>query len=189
MNAATPQSAARRRRTTVRTGIMAGVLAASMMGLGFAAVPLYRIFCQVTGWGGTTMQVDAAQAAAVVPTTDLITIRFDANTRGLPWEFGPEQVTDKVAIGARDLAIYIAKNEGELGTTGTASYNVTPEQAGKYFNKIQCFCFTEQALKPGQRIRMPVLYYIDPAIRNDPDTKNIKEITLSYTFFPVDQKQ
>ena len=179
---------AKRRRATIRTGIMAGVLGASMMGVGFAAVPLYRIFCQVTGFGGTTMQVDEAKAATVQPTSDLITIRFDANTRGLPWEFGPEQVTDKVVIGARDLAIYTARNSSSEATAGTASYNVTPEQAGKYFNKIQCFCFTEQALKPGQMIRMPVLYYIDPAIRDDPDTKNITEITLSYTFFPVDQK-
>jgi cytochrome c oxidase assembly protein subunit 11 len=179
----------RRRRATVRTGLMAGALAASMVGLGFASVPLYRIFCQVTGFGGTTMQVDAAQAASIKPTADLITIRFDANVRGIPWEFGPEQVTDKVAIGARDLAIYVARNEGGQSTLGTASYNVTPEQAGKYFNKIQCFCFTEQALKPGQMVRMPVLYYIDPAIRDDPDTKNIKEITLSYTFFPVDQTE
>ena len=184
-----PVTSTKSRRATVRTGIMAGVLAASMLGMGFAAVPLYRIFCQVTGWGGTTMQVDAAQAAAVQPTTDMITVRFDANTRGIPWKFGPEQVTDQVAIGSRDLAIYIARNEGDTPTLGTASYNVTPEQAGKYFNKIQCFCFTEQALKPGQMVRMPVLYYIDPAIRDDPDTKNIKEITLSYTFFPVDQTE
>ena len=168
---------------------MAGALAASMVGLGFAAVPLYRIFCQVTGFGGTTMQVDAAQAATVKPINDDITVRFDANVRGIPWSFGPEQVTDKIAIGARDMAVYIARNEGTSDTLGTASYNVTPEQAGKYFNKIQCFCFTEQALKPGQMVRMPVLYYIDPAIRDDPDTKNIKEITLSYTFFPVDQTE
>lgn len=180
--------ARKHRRATIRTGIMAGALAVSMVGLGFAAVPLYRIFCQVTGFGGTTMQVDAAKAATVQPTDDLITVRFDANTRGIPWEFAPEQVTDRVAIGARDLSVYIARNTSDTATLGTASYNVTPEQAGKYFNKIQCFCFTEQPLKPGQMVRMPVLYYIDPAIRDDPDTKNIKEITLSYTFFPVDQK-
>ena len=174
------------RKRTVRTGFLAGALALSMVGVGFAAVPLYRIFCQVTGFGGTTQKVDAAQAAEFVPSTDTITVRFDSNIRGVPWSFGPEHVTDTVTLGSRDMAIFIAKNESAADSIGTASYNVTPEQAGKYFNKVQCFCFTEQKLKPGEQVRMPVLFIVDPAIRSDPETKNIDEITLSYTFFPVD---
>ena len=172
----------------LKTALLAGSLAISMVGLGFAAVPLYRIFCEATGFGGTTMRVDAAQAATIKDTGKPMTIRFDANHRGdLPWEFRPERPTDVVSVGARDMAIFIAKNESAEAVTGTATFNVVPALAGKYFNKIQCFCFTEQTLKPGQQVRMPVLYYIDPKILTDPETKDIEEITLSYTFYPVDQ--
>jgi cytochrome c oxidase assembly protein subunit 11 len=174
----------------LRTGLMAGALAISMVGVGFAAVPLYRLFCQVTGFGGTTMRVDEAQAATVVPTTKTVVVRFDANQSGdLPWEFKPERPTDTVSIGARDMSIYIAKNLSDKAVTGTASFNVTPAIAGQYFNKIQCFCFTEQTLKPGQQVRMPVVYYVDPKILTDPNTKDIEEITLSYTFYPVDPSE
>lgn len=174
----------------LKTASLAGLMAVSMVGLGFAAVPLYRIFCQVTGFGGTTMRVDEAQAATVIPTSKTIVVRFDANHRGdLPWEFKPERPTDTVAIGVRDMAIYIAKNLSDETVTGTATFNVTPELAGKYFNKIQCFCFTEQTLRPRQQERMPVIYYVDPKILTDPDTKDIKEITLSYSFFPVEREE
>lgn len=172
-----------------RTGAMAGLLALSMVGMGFAAVPLYRIFCQVTGFGGTTMRVSES-ALPAKPIGKLISIRFDSNVaQGMPWHFAPEKLTDTAAIGARKIAIYTAKNLSGAPITGTASFNVTPTQAGKYFNKIQCFCFTEQTLKPGQEIRMPVTYFVDPKIVDDPDTKNISEITLSYTFYPVDQSE
>lgn len=171
-----------------RAGLLAGALALAMVGLGFASVPLYRIFCQATGFGGTTMRVNEAQAATVQIADRTVTIRFDANHRSdLPWKFRPEQPTDRVSVGARDMAIFIAENLSDKEVTGTATFNVTPEAAGKYFNKIQCFCFTEQTLKPGEKIRMPVLYYVDPAILDDPDAKDIEEITLSYTFFPVDR--
>ena len=171
----------------LRVALLAGSVAVSMVGVGFAAVPLYRIFCEVTGFGGTTMRVDAAVAATVSATQKPIVIRFDANHRGdLPWEFKPERPTDTVSIGAKDMAIFIAKNLSDQPVTGTATFNVTPQLAGKYFNKIQCFCFTEQTLKPGQQVRMPVLFYVDPKIITDPDTKDIEEITLSYTFYPVD---
>jgi cytochrome c oxidase assembly protein subunit 11 len=173
-------------RANARIGLMAAAIAIAMVGLGFAAVPLYKIFCQVTGFDGTTMRVSEAQAATITPTTKTMVIRFDANQRGLPWEFRPERPTDTVTIGARDMSIFIAKNLASEPITGTATFNVTPAQAGKYFNKIQCFCFTEQELKPGQEMRMPVLYYVDPKILTDPETKDIEEITLSYTFFPVD---
>ena len=173
-------------RANARTGFMAAAIAVAMVGVGFAAVPLYRVFCQVTGFGGTTMRVSEAQAATVQATGKTIVVRFDANQRGLPWEFKPERPTDTVSIGARDMSIFIAKNLSSQPMTGTATFNVTPALAGRYFNKIQCFCFTEQRLEPGQEVRMPVLYYVDPKIMTDPETKDIEEITLSYTFFPVD---
>ena len=173
-------------RANARTGFMAAAIAVAMVGVGFAAVPLYRVFCQVTGFDGTTMRVSEAQAATVQATDKTVVIRFDANQRGLPWEFKPERPTDTVSIGARDMSIFIAKNLSSQPMTGTATFNVTPALAGKYFNKIQCFCFTEQRLEAGQEVRMPVLYYVDPKIMTDPETKDIEEITLSYTFFPVD---
>ena len=172
-------------RANARTGFMAAAIAVAMVGVGFAAVPLYRIFCQVTGFGGTTMRVSEARAATVQVTSKTIVVRFDANQRGLPWEFKPERPTDTVSIGARDMSIFIAKNLSSEPIVGTATFNVTPALAGQYFNKIQCFCFTEQRLEPGQEVRMPVLYYVDPKIMTDPETKDIEEITLSYTFFPV----
>lgn len=175
-------------RSNAKTGLMAAAIAVGMVGMGFAAVPLYRIFCQVTGFGGTTMRVSEAQAATIAPTSKTIVIRFDANQRGLPWDFKPERPTDTVTIGAQDMSVFLAKNYSNEDVTGTATFNVTPAQAGQYFSKIQCFCFTEQTLKAGQQVRMPVLYYVDPKILTDPETKDIEEITLSYTFYPVDQQ-
>lgn len=170
-----------------RLGLVSASIAVAMVGVGFAAVPLYRLFCQVTGLDGTTMRVSAAQAATIAPTNKTIMMRFDANQRGLPWEFKPERPTEKITIGARDMSIFLAKNYAAEPITGSATFNVTPELAGKYFNKIECFCFTEQTLQAGQEVRMPVLYYVDPAILTDPETKDIEEITLSYTFYPVDK--
>ncbi len=167
-----------------RSAIAAGMLVLGMLGLGYASVPLYEIFCRVTGYGGTTQRVGEVQAATIKTTSTAMSVRFDSNVNSaLPWTFRPEQAVDKVSVGARDMAIYIAKNESSEPVVGTATFNVTPVQAGKYFNKVQCFCFTEQSLKPGQTMRMPVLYYVDPAILDDPETKDIKEITLSYTFY------
>lgn len=174
-------------KSNLKTGLMMASIAVGMVGMGFAAVPLYRIFCQVTGFGGTTMRVSEAQAATITATAKTIVIRFDANQRGLPWEFKPERPTDTVSIGARDMSIFLAKNNAAVPITGTATFNVTPALAGQYFNKIQCFCFSEQTLKPGEEIRMPVLYYVDPKILTDPETKDIEEITLSYTFYPVEK--
>ena len=169
-----------------RTALLAVLLVCGMTGLSFAAVPLYRIFCQVTGFDGTPRRAEngEAQAATVRPVAGkTISIRFDANVaRDLPWRFRPLQVTDTVTIGGRDMAIYTARNNSHRPVTGTATFNVEPSQAGKYFTKIQCFCFTEQTLQPGQEVRMPVLYYVDPAILSDPDTQGLEQITLSYTF-------
>jgi len=169
-----------------RVALMVLVLPVAMLGLGYASVPLYRLFCQATGFGGTTQRASEQQAAAVATTDRTMSIRFDANVaRGMPWQFHPEQVTDTVSIGARDMAIFIARNTSGEPVTGTATFNVEPEYVGKYFNKIQCFCFTEQRLEPNQQVRMPVLYYVDPAILDDPDAKDVEQITLSYTFHPL----
>ena len=160
--------------------------ALAMLGLGFAAVPLYDLFCRVTGYGGTTQvatAAEAAEAAALSAGAPTISIRFDANTaRDMPWLFRPRQTTDTVQIGQRDMAIFEAKNLSSVPITGTASFNVEPEQAGAYFNKIQCFCFTEQTLRPGQEVTMPVLYYVDPKALDDPNMQGVEQITLSYTF-------
>lgn len=172
-------------RSNLRVGVLAFAGACAMLGLGYASVPLYRLFCQVTGFGGTTMQAtqsDAARAAALA-TGQKISIRFDATTAmGMPWSFRPVQATDTVTIGERDIATYIARNDSDQPITGMATFNVTPEQAGKYFNKIQCFCFTEQTLKPGEEVTMPVLYFVDPAMLDDPNMQGVEQITLSYTF-------
>ena len=176
------------RRRNKRSGLYAALLVLGMLALGYASVPLYRIFCQVTGFAGTTQVADAAEAETVQVADTTMSVRFDSNvSSALPWTFRPEQVTDTVSVGARDLAIFLATNNSDEPVTGSAVFNVTPLQAGKYFNKIQCFCFSEQTLRPHQTARMPVLYYVDPKILEDPDTRDIKEITLSYTFYPVDQ--
>jgi cytochrome c oxidase assembly protein subunit 11 len=173
-------------RKNRKVALLAAGGALAMLGLGFASVPLYRIFCQVTGFGGTTMKITEAQAATIQSTDRTITIRFDANVeRGMPWNFRPVQNTDTVSIGARDMAIYTAKNLSDKEVTGTATFNVSPEYVGKYFSKVQCFCFTEQTLHPGQEVRMPVIYYVDPKILDDPEAKDVEEITLSYTFHAV----
>ena len=174
-----------------KTATLAALVAAGMVGVGFAAVPLYDLFCRVTGFGGTTMRADAsALVGEPLILNRTISVRFDANVSPhLPWSFRPEHPRDTVSIGARDMAIYIAENNSSEPVTGTASFNVTPIQAGKYFTKIQCFCFTEQRLEPGQQLRMPVLFFVDPKIMDDPDARDIEEITLSYTFYPVDDRK
>ncbi len=173
-------------RKNGRTAAMAALLVLAMIGLAFASVPLYRLFCQVTGFGGTPLRASEV-SASLQPTGKIISVRFDANTNSaLPWEFKPEEHQQRVAIGARDMAFYTAKNLGDKPVTGTATFNVTPAQAGQYFTKIQCFCFTEQTLKPGEEVRMPVVFFVDPKIMDDPDARRIDEITLSYTFYPVD---
>ncbi|MEM6856660.1 MAG: cytochrome c oxidase assembly protein [Pseudomonadota bacterium] len=172
-------------RRNLRTGLMALALAAAMVGLGFASVPLYRLFCQVTGFGGTTQvasESDAALAAAAA-TGQTMSIRFDGSTAvDVPWTFKPSKPTDTVTIGQRDMAIYVARNDGPSTITGTATFNVEPAQAGLYFNKVQCFCFTEQTLEPGEEVQMPVVYYVDPAILEDEFMADVEQITLSYTF-------
>ena len=172
----------------LKTGIYAFMGALAMLGLGYAAVPLYDLFCRVTGFGGTTQVASEAEAAnaerlGLAAGGQTMSIRFDASTaRDVPWTFRPTQSTDTVQIGVRDMAIYTAKNNSSIPITGTATFNVEPEQAGKYFNKVQCFCFTEQTLQPGEEVNMPVLYFVDPAMLEDEAMEGVEQITLSYTF-------
>jgi len=155
--------------------------ATGMVGAAYAAVPLYEIFCQVTGYGGTT------QVAEIAPERLLdrrITVRFNADTdRKLPWGFAPAQDKVDLKIGEHGIAFYRAKNLSPDTIVGTASFNVTPAKAGQYFNKISCFCFTEQKLEAGRAIDMPVSFFVDPAIADDPNLDDVTTITLSYTFF------
>lgn len=161
---------------------MAGIVAI-MLGLAFASVPLYRMFCEATGLGGTTRRAEAAPGAVA----GQIAVRFDANTSaGLPWKFEPVQRVVEVAPGARTQILYRAENLSDRTVTGQAVFNVSPDQAGRYFNKIACFCFTEQTLKPHQKVDMPVVFFVDPAMIDDPDADHVREITLSYTFYPVE---
>ena len=169
-------------RRHARVGLACGVFVTCMVGASYAAVPLYDWFCRTTGFGGTPLVATAA------PTKTLdrrITVTFDANVgAGLAWSFAPETRTVEVAVGETKLVHYTAANNWTEATAGTATYNVSPPQAGAYFNKMQCFCFTEQKLAAGERIDMPVAFFIDPAIQNDPELRSLTHITLSYTFFP-----
>lgn len=170
-------------RKNRRVGLMAFGGALAMLGLGYASVPLYRIFCQVTGFGGTPQIASAAQAATIDTLDRTISIRFDSNIdRDVPWSFEPEQTTKLVKIGERYMAFFVAKNNSDKPVTGQASYNVEPEQTAPFFNKIQCFCFTEQTLKPHEEVRMPVTFYVDPKLLQDDNAKAVEQITLSYTF-------
>ena len=169
----------------LKVAVVTASIAASMVGVAYAAVPLYQLFCQVTGFGGTTQR---AEAAPDVVLDRKVRITFDANVNSaLGWRFKPVQHEQTVRIGESTLAFYQAVNTSTEAVTGTATFNVSPAKAGLYFSKIECFCFTEQTLQPGQSVDMPVTYYIDPDIVNDPDMKNIGEITLSYTFYRADQ--
>jgi cytochrome c oxidase assembly protein subunit 11 len=176
---ATADMGRRHRAVALRCG---GIVVV-MLALAYAAVPLYRLFCQVTGFGGTT-QVATAPSTHVVDR--MIRVRFDANVGpGLGWDFIPVVRTLDLKLGENQLASYTAHNTSDRPLTGTASFNVSPEAAGVYFNKIECFCFTEQTLEPGQSIDMPVSFFIDPAMLSDRNAAHIGEITLSYTFYPV----
>lgn len=178
------------RRSVSTTGTRAtaaalGVLAVSMAGLAFASEPLYRVFCSVTGYGGTT-QVAAAPKPAdgMALTNETVIVRFDATVNSqLGWRFRPVQTQIKVRLGEEKLAFFEATNTSDEPIVGTATFNVAPHKSGAYFNKIQCFCFTEQVLKPGETAQMPVTFFVDPEMFKDENTADIKTITLSYTFF------
>lgn len=164
--------------------IMAGcvVFVGCMVGAAYAAVPLYQLFCQVTGYNGTTKRVEQYSETVLDKT---IKVTFDANTSsGLNWDFKPVQNSVQPKIGETVQIAYEAVNKSPNTVTGTAVFNVTPMEAGAYFNKVQCFCFTETTLKPGEKLDMPVVFFVDPEITRAEETKNITTITLSYTFYP-----
>lgn len=164
-----------------RTGMAAAGIVAFMVGLSFAAVPLYDLFCRVTGFGGTTQRSAAAPGAIG---ERQITIRFNGTTHpNLPWRFTPEQTSVTLRLGEEGLGFYSATNRADTPVTGVSTYNVTPEKVGRYFHKIACFCFDEQTLTPGERVDMPVTFWVDPKIAEDPNTRDIRTITLSYNFF------
>ncbi len=167
-----------------KTAAQLAGLVVLMGSLSYAAVPFYDWFCRVTGFGGTT-GVAAAPSDQVLEQT--IKIRFDASKeRGMPWDFVPQQREMTVRLGETGLAFYEAYNPTDRPVAGTASYNVTPYAAGGYFTKIHCFCFEQQVLQPGERVQMPVTFYVDPEILNDREAKYVKVITLSYTFHETD---
>ena len=169
---------ARRNR---RTAIAAFTGVAGMVGVSFAAVPLYDLFCRVTGFNGTPMIGGAPAPGAG---EQVMTIRFNANTQpNLPWRFEPAAPSLRLRVGEEGVAFYNAVSTGQGPSTGISTYNVTPEVVGKYFHKTACFCFEEQTLAPGQRVDMPLAFWIDPAIAQDPNTRDIRTITVSYTFF------
>ncbi|MEP9370917.1 cytochrome c oxidase assembly protein [Mesorhizobium sp. KR1-2] len=155
-----------------------------MVGMSYAAVPLYSMFCKVTGYGGTTQRVEQYSDRVL---DQKVTIRFDANTSGgLAWKFRPVARDMTIKIGETAQAHYTATNMSDKPTSGRATFNVTPDLAGAYFNKVECFCFTDTTLKPGETLDMPVVFYVDPDIVNVPELKDVKTITLSYTFFPIE---
>ena len=162
---------------------LCALLAGGMVALSYASVPLYRLFCQVTGYAGTTQRAEAVPGPVG---TREITVEFDANAApGLAWAFAPAQRRMKVKLGEQALAFYRAENRSDAATSGQAVFNVTPDVAGRYFTKIECFCFTEQTLAAHRSADLPVLFFVDPELANDPDLKSVGTITLSYTFFPL----
>jgi cytochrome c oxidase assembly protein subunit 11 len=164
--------------------VILGSVAVSMVGAAYAAVPLYNLFCQVTGYGGTTQTADVAAGEVLDRTVE---VRFDASMeRGLPWTFEPVEPSMTVRIGETALAFYRATNNSSEPVTGMASYNVTPFKAAPYFAKLECFCFTEQTLQPGESVEMPVLFFVDPLIDDSRRMDDVHTITLSYTFFEQD---
>ena len=167
-----------------RNGKVAAICAVAffgMIGAAYASVPLYKAFCQLTGFDGT---VRKAQAAPDTVLDRKLLIRFDANVRDLPWTFTAQQASQELKIGETGLAFFKVTNNGKAATTGQATYNVVPEQAGAYFQKLQCFCFSEQTIQPGQTVEFPVVYFVDPKFAQDFETKGKQEVTLSYTFYP-----
>lgn len=175
-----PEPSAETKRNKKVAMICAGAFVA-MIGASFASVPLYRAFCQVTGFDGTVRRADVAPDQVL---ERKLLIRFDANVRDLPWTFTAEQVSQELKIGETGLAFFKVTNNGDKPVTGRAIYNVVPESAGAYFQKLECFCFDDQTIGPGQTIEFPVVYFVDPKFAEDFETKGKGEVTLSYTFFP-----
>jgi cytochrome c oxidase assembly protein subunit 11 len=181
MTGTTPTLALLRRHRAIAAWCV--VLVAAMVGASYAAVPLYRMFCEATGYDGTPRRAEKAPDQVIDKT---VTIRFDGNVSpDLPWRFGPVKTTMTVRLGENLMAYYRATNTSDRPITATAAYNISPEIAASYFNKIDCFCFTEQVLQPGESAELPLNFFIDPAIVGDRDARGVTHITVSYTFYPV----
>ncbi|WP_245413553.1 cytochrome c oxidase assembly protein [Mangrovicella endophytica] len=175
------QATARRRGIAI--AIACAAFALGMVGAAYASVPLYRLFCQVTGYGGTTQRAEGAFGTVV---DREVTVRFDSNAvPDVPWQFAPEERDVRVKLGETRQTAYRVRNLSNQRVTAQATFNVTPDAAGSYFNKIACFCFTEQTLEPGEEREMPIVFFVDPAIADQEELKDLPTITLSYTFFPV----
>lgn len=179
-SAVAPAHASARRNRIV--GIICGLVFVGMVGAAYASVPLYKAFCQLTGYDGTIRQAKTAPTEVLGKT---LTIRFDANVHDLPWDFSAEQTSQQVKIGETGLAYFKVTNTSDKPLTGHAVYNVVPEQAGSYFQKLECFCFSDQTIAAGKTVEFPVVYFVDPQYATDVNTKGKGEVTLSYTFYPA----
>lgn len=181
-----PQDAAAMGARNVRVAVFCATLAFAMVGAAYAAVPLYDLFCRVTGYGGTTQRANAPSDRVL---DRIMTVRFDANVapKLAGWKFEPVQHTMDVKVGENSLAFFRATNTSDKPLTGTAAFNVAPDTMGLYFSKIECFCFTEQTLQPGQTVDMPVSFFIDPKMVEDRDTAGLSNLTLSYVFYPANK--
>ncbi|MEO0400281.1 MAG: cytochrome c oxidase assembly protein [Pseudomonadota bacterium] len=182
---ASPDGDIQRKNQQTATRVVAVVV--GMVGLAFASVPAYKVFCQVTGWGGTTQRAEANDSRVI---DRKITVRFDGTVeRALPWRFKPAQQSQTLKVGETGLAFYEAENLSDKPITGQATFNVSPAKAGVYFSKVECFCFTEQVLQPGEKVSMPVTYFVDPAIAEDDNLSEVETVTLAYTFFRWDDDE
>ena len=173
------------RRRLSRNGqvvAICGVVFVAMVGAAYAAIPFYRAFCQATGYGGTIRKAETAPGQVLDQTLE---VHFDTNVRGLPWDFTAEQVDQTVKIGETKVAVFKVTNHADHPVTARAVFNVSPDQAGVYFRKLSCFCFSDQTVAAGATVEMPVLYFVDPKYADDFETKNGKVVTLSYTFYPA----
>lgn len=177
-------------RRNRRIALTCAAVVIGMVGLSFASAPLYDLFCRVTGFGGTPLRAEAVPTLARPAVERLITVRFNADTgRDMPWRFQPVQREVKVKPGEETLIFYRASNPTDRAVIGQATFNVTPEKTGQYFNKIACFCFEEQRLEAGQSVDMPVSFFVDPEMLTDPKTREVTTITLSYTFFRKEEER
>jgi cytochrome c oxidase assembly protein subunit 11 len=180
--ASDPASKRRRIGRNGRVALVCGVVLVGMVGAAYAAVPFYRAFCQATGYGGTVRKAEARPDKVLDQTVD---VSFDTNVRGLPWDFTAETPTQTVKIGDTAVATFKVTNHADHPITARAVFNVAPEQAGTYFRKLSCFCFSDQTVAAGATVEMPVLYFVDPKYASDFNTRNGRTITLSYTFYPA----
>jgi cytochrome c oxidase assembly protein subunit 11 len=168
-------------------GLIAAIVPIAMVGAAYGSVPLYQLFCQVTGYGGTT-QIATKAADAVLDRK--IKVRFDANVApGVPWTFTPEKPVVELGLGENGLAFYKVKNNSDQPVTAVATYNVTPHKIGTYFQKLECFCFQDRTLQPGEEMELPVIFYVDPSLATDKGVSEVTEVTLSYTFFRADSTE